>query len=261
MKYEAAFFDVDWTLYDHASGRFIPSGIEAIKRLQKQGTKVFLCTARNYESIRTFGLYKLGIKWSGYISHAGGVAKVGNHYVLRQLVDSKIIRNLCKTVTNLGRNLEIVTTKSRFMIHEADEYTKAYYDIFKDPIPKVRPYKGQDCVGVLFFGPKEYDSRIEAENPGLTYFRFASCGMDIQVLPHIKGDGIKAILDYLGISKEKAIGFGDDLQDISMGNACGTFVCMGNGKEEVKKAASFVTKRIEDDGILYALESLGAFSD
>ncbi len=260
MKYEAAFFDVDWTLYDHASGRFIPSGIEAIKRLQKQGTKVFLCTARNYESLRSFGLYKLGIHWDGYVSHAGGVAKVGNHYVQKQLVDRKIIKKLCNTVTDLGRNLEIVTIKSRFMIHEPDEYTKAYYEIFKDPLPKVKPYAGQDCVGVLFFGPKEYDAELESKNPGLTYFRFASFGMDIQVLPHIKGEGIKAILKYIGVSKEKAIGFGDDLQDMSMADACGTFVCMGNGKEEVKKVAAFVTKRIEDDGLSYALESLGAFA-
>ena len=65
LNVKAAFFDVDWTLYDHASGRFIPSGLEAIKKLIKQGTKVFLCSARNYSSMRTFGLFKLGIPWSG----------------------------------------------------------------------------------------------------------------------------------------------------------------------------------------------------
>lgn len=261
MKYEAAFFDIDRTLYDHASERFIPSGLEAIRRLERQGTKVFICSARNYESIRSLGLYKLGIHWSGYISNAGGVAKVGNHYAVKQLVDHKIIQNLCKTVTNLGRNLEIVTVKSRFMIHDADKYTKAYYDTFKDPLPRVRPYQNQDCIGVLFFGPEEFDSKIKAENPGLTYFRFATFGMDIQILPHIKGDAIKAILDAIGVKKEKSIAFGDDLQDISMSEACGTFVCMGNGKEEVKKHASFVTERIEDDGLLFALESLGAFEN
>lgn len=259
MKYEAAFFDVDWTLYDHASHRYIESGIEAIKRLSKQGCKVFLCSARNYESIRTFGLYRLGIRWNGYISNAGGVAKVGNCYVLKQLVDHQIIRKLCKTALDLGRNIEIVTTKTRFMIAPPDQYTKEYYGIFKDPMPKVRPYRNEDCVSVLFFGPQEYDEELKTRNPGLTYFRFAPCGMDIQVLPHIKGDGIKAVLDYIGVSKEKAIGFGDDIQDISMSEACGCFVCMGNGKEETKKKATFVTKRIEEDGLSYALDYLGAF--
>ena len=261
LKYEAAFFDVDWTLFDHASGRFVPSGIEAVKRLAKQGTKVFLCSARNYESIRTFGLFRLGIPWSGYVSHAGGVARVGNHYVLKQTVDPKIIKKLCKTATDLGRNLEIVTIKSRFMISNPDEYTRDYYQVFKDPLPKVKPYRNENCVGVLFFGPEEYDEEIKRLNPGLTYFRFAPLGMDIQVVPHIKGEGIKAILDYVGIDKRKAIGFGDDLQDISMASSCGTFVCMGNGKDEVKKHATFVTKRIEDDGLSYALNTLGAFSE
>ncbi len=261
MKYEAAFFDVDWTLYDHASGRFIPSGIESVKRLAKEGTKVFICSARNYQSIRRFGLYKLGIPWSGYISCAGGIAVVGNHYVKKDLVDPKIVKNLCQTASKLGRNVEIITPKSRFMIGPADEYTVAYYNVFKDGVPPIRKYKGQPSTGVLFFGPEEFDETIKKENPGLTYFRFAEFGMDIQINPHVKGEAISAVLDYLGIPKEKAIGFGDDLQDISMASSCGCFVCMGNGKDEVKNAATYVTSRIEDDGIAKALDKLGVFED
>ncbi len=261
MRYEAAFFDVDWTLYDHASGRFIPSGIECVKKLAKQGTKVFICSARNYQSIRRFGLYDLGIPWSGYISCAGGIAVVGNHYVKKDLVDPQIVKKLCKTAKKFGRNMEIITPKSRFMIGEPDEYTIAYYKVFRDGLPPIRPYKGQPSTGVLFFGPKEFDEAIEKENPGLTYFRFAEYGMDIQIKPHVKGEAIADILRYLGIPKEKAIGFGDDIQDMSMASSCGCFVCMGNGKEEVKQVATYVTSRIEDDGIAKAIEHLGVLEN
>ncbi|HBS02639.1 MAG TPA: hypothetical protein DEA63_02085 [Firmicutes bacterium] len=257
MKYSVAFFDVDWTLYDHASQRFIPSGIEAVKKLERQGTKVFICSARNYQSIRSFGLYKLGIHWSGYISCAGGIAVVGNHYVKKDLVDPKIVRRLCNTASEMGRNLEIITPKSRFLISQPDRYTKEYYSVFKDGMPEVRPYKGQPSTGVLFFGPESDDQELKRRNPGLTYFRFAPYGMDIQINPHIKGEGIAAVLNYLGIPKEEAIGFGDDYQDMSMADACSAFVCMGNGKEEVKKVATLVAPRIEDNGLAAALKKLG----
>ena len=262
LNVKAAFFDVDWTLYDHASGRFIPSGLEAIKKLIKQGTKVFLCSARNYSSMRTFGLFKLGIPWSGYIASAGAIAVVGKHYVRKDLVDANVVKNLCKTAKKLGRNLEIITPKTRFMIGQPDEYTKAYYEVFRDGMPATHNYIGQPCTGVLFFGPEdEKDTKIRAEYPELTFYRFTSYGMDIQIHPHIKGEGIADVLNYLGLSKEDAIGFGDDIQDMSMKDACGTFVCMGNGKEEAKKVASYVTDRIEDDGLANALVRLGVLQD
>lgn len=258
LKIQAAFFDIDWTLYDHAAGRFVPSGLEAIKKLVKQGVKVFLCSARNYSSMRTFGLFKLGIPWSGYIASAGALAVVGKHYVRKDLVDSSIVKNLCKTAKKLGRNLEIITPKTRFMIGQPDEYTIEYYKVFRDGMPATHPYVGQPCTGVLYFGPEdERDVSIRKEFPELTFYRFASYGMDIQINPHIKGEGIADVLRYLGIPKEAAIGFGDDFQDMSMKDACGTFVCMGNGKDEVKKVATYVTDRIENDGVVHALKNLG----
>ena len=121
----------------------------------------------------------------------------------------------------------------------------------------MRPYKGQPSTGVLFFGPESDDQELKRRNPGLTYFRFAPYGMDIQINPHIKGEGIAAVLNYLGIPKEEAIGFGDDYQDMSMADACSAFVCMGNGKEEVKKVATLVAPRIEENGLAVALKKLG----
>ena len=51
---KAAFFDIDWTLYDHASQRWIASGLEAIKKLKEKGVKVFVASARPYDSQYTW---------------------------------------------------------------------------------------------------------------------------------------------------------------------------------------------------------------
>ena len=68
---KAAFFDVDWTLYDHKAKRYVPSGIAAINELKHKGVKVFICSARPYESLRLFGAFDQGVKWDGFIACAG----------------------------------------------------------------------------------------------------------------------------------------------------------------------------------------------
>lgn len=42
----AAVFDIDETLYDGQNKRFIPSAIEALKKLQAKGVRVVLATGR-----------------------------------------------------------------------------------------------------------------------------------------------------------------------------------------------------------------------
>ena len=62
---------------------------------------------------------------------------------------------------------------------------------------------------------------------------------------------------YTGFSKDELAAFGDDYNDIDMFNLVGHGICMGNGVEEVKKKASWVTTPIEQDGIKNGLIHLG----
>ena len=73
MKFKAAFFDIDNTLYDYSKMRFTESTLECIKKFQKNGGKAFIVSARCYDLIRSFGLFDLGVKWDGWSSFCGGV--------------------------------------------------------------------------------------------------------------------------------------------------------------------------------------------
>lgn len=54
---------------------------------------------------------------------------------------------------------------------------------------------------------------------------------------------------------KRAICFGDELNDLKMIRD-NLGVAMGNAKEEVKQAAAFVTKRVNEDGVAYAINKL-----
>lgn len=65
--------------------------------------------------------------------------------------------------------------------------------------------------------------------------------------------GIQFFLAHTGIELAEAMVFGDHWNDIEMIKGVGIGVSMGNGKEETKQAADFVTANNNEDGIEKAL--------
>ena len=254
---KVAFFDIDWTLYDHRGGGYVSSGIEAIKKLKKNGVKVFISSARPFDSMKLFGIFDLGIEWDGYIASAGAIAVVNGKTIRKMLMKTSDAWLIINKMKELGRTLEVVTPTERFLISPPDEYVSSYHYVYQYIAPQLRDYNDDETTGMLLFIPESYDEEVRSVAPHLSWYRFHPCAVDLSDKIHEKGDAIKDILDYLGLAKEEAISFGDDTQDISMAMQTGLFVAMGNGKEEVKKVASFVTDSIENDGLEKALKYYG----
>ena len=76
-----------------------------------------------------------------------------------------------------------------------------------------------------------------------------------------KAYGLDVLLGKLGMGREELLAFGDGYNDISMLQMAGMGVAMGNAEEEIKKAADFVTRSNEDDGVAYAIEKFICLSD
>ena len=71
-----------------------------------------------------------------------------------------------------------------------------------------------------------------------------------------KGNGVEYLRKYLGISKDNVFVFGDSGNDVSMIKRFKNSVAMGNGIEEVKKHAKYVTKTVDEAGVSYALKEI-----
>lgn len=70
-----------------------------------------------------------------------------------------------------------------------------------------------------------------------------------------KGIAVKQMMHMLAISPEETIAFGDNYNDISMFEVVEYDVCMGNALPQVKQQASYHTKRNDEDGVAYFLET------
>lgn len=69
-----------------------------------------------------------------------------------------------------------------------------------------------------------------------------------------KGNAIAELATKLGITSDEVMALGDQGNDLTMVKYAGTGVAMGNGIDELKQNAQFITKTNEEDGVAYAIE-------
>ena len=72
-----------------------------------------------------------------------------------------------------------------------------------------------------------------------------------------KGTAIQEVVRMLHGNMEDTYGFGDSSNDTEMLQMCHTGIAMGNGFEDVKKMADYVTDDINEDGVAHAMERYG----
>lgn len=80
---------------------------------------------------------------------------------------------------------------------------------------------------------------------------------NIEIMPAgvDKGRGVRDMAASLGLSMDQVMALGDQDNDIPMLKAAGFGVAMGNGSDETKSAARFVTDSYAEEGFAKALET------
>ncbi|QAT62831.1 Cof-type HAD-IIB family hydrolase [Acidilutibacter cellobiosedens] len=71
-----------------------------------------------------------------------------------------------------------------------------------------------------------------------------------------KGKGVRIIKEYVGNKLTESYAFGDDVNDMEMLNEADIGIAMGDGNEELKKHADYVTEPLEQEGISKMLTRL-----
>ena len=104
--------------------------------------------------------------------------------------------------------------------------------------------------------PLDFDpGPLEAELDRLNFHYVSWHGPGADLIPHrtSKLDGVRTIAEALGHSLANVMAFGDGLNDLQLIAGVGLGVAMGNGKEELKRVARYVTLPLVEDGISHAL--------
>ncbi len=251
-----AFVDIDWTLYDHEHACFNKKGIEALKLLQKKGCLVFLNSARSYHSIKHLGTFKV-FKPDGIVASNGASVFYKNKVIESSYFTDSQLQGIIDLANKFHNSLELTCDKKRFMVTPTYKEVALLFSTYKEVTVGYKKYKGQKANTCLLFADNTNDEYFIKHLPkGVTFYRYDTYGVDLDPHPMSKGDGVKVALNYLGIDKKDALAIGDDYQDLDMFKECGTSIALGNGREEVKKAADYVADTISQDGLYNLLKQL-----
>ena len=101
------------------------------------------------------------------------------------------------------------------------------------------------------------ESDLAAAYPMLHVVRSAPNLVEIMEASVSKESGIRAMLGHYGLTADDALSFGDNYNDLERLRFTKTSVAMANAPEDIKKAATDVTKSNAEDGIWWWLKEKG----
>lgn len=90
--------------------------------------------------------------------------------------------------------------------------------------------------------------------PGATITSSFKNNLEIGGATTSKADALTKLGGLLGITRDEMMAVGDSPNDIAMIRAAGLSIAMGNGEDEVKEAADYVTLSNAEDGVAAAIE-------
>lgn len=126
---------------------------------------------------------------------------------------------------------------------------------FKDTLPS-------DPNGAIVFSKldsgEKFAKYIEEEFQGKLKVRFWNCEeyslSEVYNPLTTKGNGLKQIIEYYNIDKDKTIAIGDGHNDIELFDEVKIKVAMANSHKDLLKYANVVTKSVYDHGVYHFLK-------
>lgn len=250
------FFDVDGTLMDNHDYQVSPSTITALQKLQANGYKIGIATGRAVNSLKRTGVVDL-VNWDGYVCNNGQTVLNKDFEIVEELVISPEIVHECIKIAKEHNIPLALKMEQRIITQEPDENVYTAREFFNSIIPPVGVYQNQKVEAMIAYGPLGYDYAPFKKLKGVHVLPGVSTYCDITHAEATKATGIQMILKQYHL--DEYLCFGDSLNDVEMFNHAKTSICMGQGDEQVKAIASYVTDSIDNDGIYNACLNLGLF--
>lgn len=274
MTQKIIFLDVDGTLVNYEN-QLPASAVTAIRQAQANGHLVYTVTGRSkaemYENVTEVG-------FDGYIGANGSYIEIGEEVFKHQSISPTDERAIVDWLESRGLEYFLEANSGLYASRNFEERSKPAIrdysamkgvvdaatimprEIFPDMIFDGEDFY-RDDVNKISFVLDSYQDHLDAQAafPHLKHGTWGGAGEkalfgDIALGGINKATAIDELLSHLGLSASDAFAFGDAKVDIPMLEHCGTGVAMGNGGDEIKAMADYITTDVDDDGLYKAFE-------
>lgn len=275
MEQKIIFLDIDGTLTKPGTLEPPASAQEAIRRARENGHKVLLCTGRNRKMLTP--MMRFG--FDGFIGSAGGFIQYGDDVIYDcPLTEEQRMRALAAFAkSNVAYTLEckdasfahdgfqeVIRARAKLRYKTNSEFERWEKNLSaNDFFRPLADYNGEPIYKIVFVAPSRADIK-SLEDALSGDFQFCDqSGNDLIVNGELinrkfnKGTAMLKICEYLGISREHTIAFGDSMNDYEMIQTAALGICMDNGSDALKAAADEICPALEEDGLYKVFEKHG----
>ena len=272
MNRKIIFLDIDGTLTPAGSNTPPASAMDAVRKAQARGHKVFLCTGRNPAMLAPV----LALGFEGAVAGAGGYVFAGDEVLfdcpmtkeqqetgMRLLKENGVFRTIeAKDATWGDEDLGDFLAQAGEGNSELVRWRKALAEQLN--ILPMREYDGRPIYKIVFMcsEAKQLQPARDALEKDFSFVvqdvaAHHCLNGELINRKFDKGRGVKIVADYYGADLSDTIGFGDSMNDLEMIETVGYSVCMDNGSPALKEKSDLVCPAVEADGLYWAFEKLG----
>jgi hypothetical protein len=263
--------DFDGTLLN-SDKKISKENKEAIKKAIKKGVIVSIFTGRSYPSAINY-IKELNLDVPCVFQNGALIMKPLSEKIINEVCLEK--EKALEVCEYLEKEDKVYTVFSDFfetpdMIATSRIYSSQHIQYFennmwrtrivKNILEELRKLEKKEVVQIAFLSEKEFMKKMKTVFSDLSII--ASAEINGEYFVEIFGNNIgkeKALHyleDYYEISAEETMFIGDSFNDLEIIKKVGYGVAMGNAKDEVKKAAKFITFDNNSNGVAHILEKM-----
>lgn len=255
-KIKLIFFDIDDTLRTKDTG-YVPDSLRHVfESLRAKGIKTGIASGRAIYGVVP-EIMALEPDYFATINGSHVEDKKGNVIYSRPIPD-ELVKKYIDWSREKGYPYGLMGTHKATLSERTDFVNDSIDIIYPDLEVLPDFYQENDIYQIWGFEPKGVEIELPEElRSDLRSVRWEKQAVDVILNDASKAAGVAKVVESLGLKPENVLVFGDGPNDIELFDYAGLAVAMGVSDAELQKKADFVTKTVEEDGILYALEELG----
>ncbi|EHO47945.1 Cof-type HAD-IIB family hydrolase [Lentilactobacillus kisonensis] len=247
-----AFFDLDHTLYNEQT-EVDQEVADAMHQLRTNNVLPVISTGRNLFEIPTT-MKKTGI--DTVVSANGSYVVFEGNPVYKAVLSKEIVKKFVAFAESTNEATTVMNSEDARINFVNDIVESNYHFInSRKPPLHVTDFINHNEIIMMLINTKGPDEKyINQFNDTLTFFRNTPYSMDIVAKGSSKKRGIQKLIKNTDLGGIPTYGFGDGNNDIPMLDYVDHPVVMGNGLDQVKKYAEFITTKNSDHGIVNGLK-------
>jgi Cof subfamily protein (haloacid dehalogenase superfamily) len=251
----ALFFDIDGTLVSFKTHEIPASTLFALTQAKANGHKVFIATGRPPLIITNLGAIEHLI--DGYVTINGALCFAGDKVISCKNIAEDEVQAVVRDAQEKRYGLIVVGESDVAVLDPTGEVDSIFRsELAVENLHLAKPLDlvlSQRILQLTAFFTADYEAALMKRIPNCTSGRWHPAFTDITARGADKGEGIKAMAEYVGMDASYTMAFGDGGNDASMIKAAGIGVAMGNALASLKQEADYTTTTVDDDGVLNAL--------